>query len=993
MQRAPALPAEDMLVADFDDDRAFRARVLRVLAYVILGLALVVIALDTALGYEGIALARVLIVLSAVLSLLALRAGRVRLGWMVLLLTTFAGVSTLIWNSGGLAAPQFAFPLLLVFMAGRMLGPRWAIGFAVIMAACVLGLAALHSLDLVPASQFPENPFRKAVPPVIILLLAATLSWYVFRHSRRQVKQLRWAHQRIADSEARFRDFAAASGDWFWETDAEGRFTWLSESVEQGLGLSPASHYGKTRVELTAGFADHASTAWKGNLDALARREPFRDFRYLRPAATDAQWVSISGAPYHASSGEFLGYRGTGSIVTRQVQAEEAAHRANLRLKAAVEELDETFVLCDPSDRIVVANRRFRDTNPAVVPLLDTACRFEDYLRIVIASGAFPQAVGREEAFISERLAQRRMASTPVEREMTGGRWFLLNDRRLEDGSTITMGLDITERKQHELALQASEARLRATLDNAPAVAVQQFDACGRVLYWNRASELLYGYSAEEALGKTLDKLFWTPAQTAEWLATLHETASTGQPYGPVEAPLTNKAGEQRVILYSSFAIPETGGGHRFVCMDVDITERKRAELAVRQSEARFADLFHKSRVPQLVSNPRTRETEDVNQAFVDLLGHPRERLLGARGSDLELFWDATDSQEVARAHAAGGTNEPVEIRSRRANGEQCIVLGSAFTIQTASGPRIAWSMVDVTEQRAAQRQVEELNASLESKVEARTAELKSTLDNLKVSQDALLQSEKLAALGRLVAGVAHELNTPIGNALLTASTASTQAEEFERQAQAGLRRSVLQGFVASSRQASSILMRNLEKAAELIRSFKQVAADQASSQRRGFILKEVVDEVLLAHHPIFKKTAVAVTSDVPEGIRLDSYPGPLGQVLGNLITNAVLHGFEDRSKGSVTISARLDGEDAVEIAVRDDGRGISEANLKRIFDPFFTTRMGRGGTGLGLSICHRIVTESLGGSIRVASRLREGSSFIVHIPLRAPAVAQQEAA
>ena len=298
------------------------------------------------------------------------------------------------------------------------------------------------------------------------------------------------------------------------------------------------------------------------------------------------------------------------------------------------------------------------------------------------------------------------------------------------------------------------------------------------------------------------------------------------------------------------------------------------------------------------------------------------------------------------------------------------------------------------TELKLEQEQAEliRLNAELEQRVTERTAELvaanrelQDALDGLRATQNMLINSEKHAALGRLVAGVAHELNTPIGNSLLSATTFSERTEEFARAANSGLRRSTLDSYIADSRQAAQILQRNLEKAGNLISSFKQVAADQTSSQRRTFLLNELIDEMLLAYHPILKKTPITAVSEVPPDIRLDSYPGPLGQVLGNLIVNAVQHGYEGCEHGSIRISARLLEPDGVELVVRDQGRGISEPNLKRVFDPFFTTRLGSGGTGLGLSICHSLVTRVLGGEIRVESTFGAGTSVIIRIPRSAP--------
>jgi len=429
--------------------------------------------------------------------------------------------------------------------------------------------------------------------------------------------------------------------------------------------------------------------------------------------------------------------------------------------------------------------------------------------------------------------------------------------------------------------------------------------------------------------------------------------------------------------------------------------ERSRAEARLRESEKRFSQLFHRSLVPQIVTDRESRVLEDVNAAFCAHVGYERAELVGARSADLGLFWSPADDAACAALAASGGATGPAEISIRRKDGARRVVLMSVFPLESAVRDRVAWCGVDITEQREARLRVEEVNESLERIVDHRTrelsranAELKDALQHLKDSQAALLQSEKLAALGRLVAGVAHELNTPIGNSLLSASALADRTRLFAREAVgASLRRARLAEFVSDATEASGILQRNLEKAAQLISSFKQVAADQASSQRRSFALKEVVDEVLLAHRPMLKRSPIEIRVDVPEGIRLDSYPGPLGQVLGNLVTNAVLHGYEGRDSGAVGISARIDAEHRVEIAVIDHGRGIPEADLARIFDPFFTTRLGRGGTGLGLGICHSIVVETLGGAITARSRPGEGATFLVRIPASAPVAGAQRAA
>ncbi len=183
---------------------------------------------------------------------------------------------------------------------------------------------------------------------------------------------------------------------------------------------------------------------------------------------------------------------------------------------------------------------------------------------------------------------------------------------------------------------------------------------------------------------------------------------------------------------------------------------------------------------------------------------------------------------------------------------------------------------------------------------------------------------------------------------------------------------------------AAGITSRNLEKAAELITSFKQVATDQSSSQRREFSVNELFHEILLTLHPQTKKKAVDIELDVSSEAKLDSYPGPLGQVLSNLIMNAFIHGFDDREAGRIQISVTKE-DNMIQIIIEDDGKGIPETALSKIFDPFYTTKLGQGGSGLGLHICHNIVVDILGGKITVESVVGQGTKFLLSLAACAP--------
>jgi signal transduction histidine kinase len=284
-----------------------------------------------------------------------------------------------------------------------------------------------------------------------------------------------------------------------------------------------------------------------------------------------------------------------------------------------------------------------------------------------------------------------------------------------------------------------------------------------------------------------------------------------------------------------------------------------------------------------------------------------------------------------------------------------------------------------------ARAQIAAQNLGLEQRVAERTRDLRETLAQLERTQASLVQSEKLAALGDLVAGIAHELNTPIGNAVMLASTLSDQERVFRQQMAAGLSRSALQRFVDAVRDSSDILLRSLQRAAELISSFKQVAVDQASYQRRVFSLDEVTREIALTLQPRLRRSPARLDVDIAPGIRFDSFPGPFGQVLMNLVQNALLHAFDDREAGCIRIESQPAAPGFIIIRVSDDGNGIPPDNLDRIFDPFFTTRLGQGGSGLGLHIVYNLVTGLLGGAISVRSAPGQGTVFDLALPLIAP--------
>ncbi len=253
----------------------------------------------------------------------------------------------------------------------------------------------------------------------------------------------------------------------------------------------------------------------------------------------------------------------------------------------------------------------------------------------------------------------------------------------------------------------------------------------------------------------------------------------------------------------------------------------------------------------------------------------------------------------------------------------------------------------------------------------------------LKETQAHLLAQEKLAALGSLVAGVAHELNTPIGNCLLVASTVQDNSKNLiEKLSAQNLRRSELNVYFEDMKSSSEIMMRSLTSAASLISSFKQVAVDRTSEHRRTFDLRQVLQDIVTTLHIRINHAGHTITLDAPANIQMDSYPGSLGQVITNLIENAILHAFDTEQTGMMTITVTQPEPQRVLLQFSDNGGGIPEGNLKRVFDPFFTTKLGQGGSGLGLNICYNIVTSVMHGHLTVKSTMGAGTTFTLDCPL-----------
>jgi PAS domain S-box-containing protein len=413
------------------------------------------------------------------------------------------------------------------------------------------------------------------------------------------------------------------------------------------------------------------------------------------------------------------------------------------------------------------------------------------------------------------------------------------------------------------------------------------------------------------------------------------------------------------------------------------VAQLRMGEEALQRSEQRFYKITASNPLPVAVNRLSDGRYLYVNDAWCRTFGWEAKQAIGQTSHALKFWLDRSELVYLMDEFRRQGRLNNEEMSANTASGQVLELLLNAEYIEFDGEPALLAIMLDQTERKRMDKEVRSLNAELELRVQERTAELSHTLDMLKRSQDELVHAEKLASLGSLVAGVAHELNTPIGNALVSASTLADMTRDFREQYTRGeLRRSALEAYLAQCEDGCLLTQRSLFRANELVHSFKQVAVDQSSERRRAFDLAAMVQEVVETVRPNTKGKPWTIALDIAPGIAMESYPGPLGQVLINLLMNALLHAFDGREAGEVLLQAGPARDGQVTLVCGDNGCGIASEHLPRIFDPFFTTKLGQGGSGLGLAIVHRLVTQVLHGDIAVESTPGQGTRFVLRLPL-----------
>jgi PAS domain S-box-containing protein len=531
--------------------------------------------------------------------------------------------------------------------------------------------------------------------------------------------------------------------------------------------------------------------------------------------------------------------------------------------------------------------------------------------------------------------------------------------------------------KSSPVVLFPQQPALQVIYDTAPIGLACLSPDC-RYLQINQRLTEICGISVEDHLGRTVRDCVPALAEAVEGI--VRSIMETGEPVTGVEVA-GQRVDQPDERFWVTYWHPLRGPTGEIVAVNVaaeEITERKRAEAALQTSERQFHTLADS--IPQLVW------MADAVGKIYWFNNHWHDYTGTSVGDTSSHGWQAIlapASLQEARDRWAqvleAGTNLELELSMLGKDGQYRPFLTRVVSLRDSNGAIYGWigTHIDISERKRSEQAIRDARDAAET-----------TLQNLRETQNSLIEVEKLAALGRLVAGVAHEINNPVGTSLTVATALERKTALIATELTQGtLRRSSLLEFLQISREASSQLVANLNHAAELIQSFKQVATDRNQSNQRTFDLGDLTEQIVLSLRPGLAKKNLTLKVECQPDLTMISYPGPYGQVLTNLFLNSVTHAFPDDKGGAIDIKVQSAGKDEVEILFSDDGCGMSAEHRRKAFDPFFTTGRDRGSTGLGLHIVHSIVTNYLGGQLNLDSEPNEGTRIRLVLPRVAPAV------
>jgi len=780
--------------------------------------------------------------------------------------------------------------------------------------------------------------------PGLILALGIALGFMAQRigQSRRDLIRSEAAGRDARDSEQRFRDFAEIGSDWLWETDADHRFTFVSERCEAATGLPAAAILGKACWDIIEPKAD--DTTWVRFRNALARRRRVSEFMvcFVDAEGKTRHW-SLSGKPLFDAEGEFLGYRGVGSDQTLSNWLREQATTAQTRLMSAIESMPVDAMLFDTDERLILSNRKViaRNTGPSTP--LHTGISFAEMTRLELANGVLAPVDSDQNRWLKGRVQRFRSGSNAEVMKLADGRWLLVLERRTPAGDILCIRTDITTLKRNEQELAEKSIFLRMIIENM-AQGLLVFDKDLRLAVWNDRAMQIMDFPPDYAkVGRPMADFLTFRAKRGDFgpgdvdRIVAERLTTAGLPQDETFDEVGPKA---KVVAVRRCELPNGG----FIATFTDITRRRHDEAALTNHRKLLQAIV--DAVPAMVS-AKDRDSRYIlmNRFQSELYGVAPEQAVGKTSSELIGQDYGAYTAILDRQVIDSGTALPFfEERAPDAFGIQHDWLTTKVPLkdQTGKVTSLVTVALDMTERKRTERD--------------------------------LLHAQKMESLGQLTGGVAHEFNN-----LLTAIGG------FARMAQKRIEKTdhVLE-CLGEVTQAT-------ERAATLTREMLAFSRKQPMEQKI-VCLADTVDEVQRLLAPVLGETIDLSVQHRDRQARAFVDTGQISQVLVNLCINA----RDAMPKGGkITIASDVVSvaQDAhasaailcpgryVVLSVADSGTGMDEATAKQAFEPFFTTKEPGKGTGLGLSVAYGIV-DQMGGTIELDTAPGEGSTFTIYLPL-----------
>ncbi|MBT5894777.1 MAG: PAS domain S-box protein [Rhodospirillaceae bacterium] len=757
------------------------------------------------------------------------------------------------------------------------------------------------------------------------------------------ITQHKRAIKAMEDSERRFRDFATAASDWFWEMGPDLRFTYISEKFFEVTGLEAKDSLGVKRAKLAdPNDPSDNNESWNEHLADLEAHRPFSNFEYAVVAFDGSiKHVRISGRPVLDENGEFAGYRGTGTDVTVQYQAEERSRQ----LITAINAMSETLALVDAEDNFVFFNDQYRRLGEPAARTLAQGLPYQDHIKALLAQGLFPEARGREDEWFQERMERHLNPAEPFEVPRDDGNLMLINEQRLPDGSVIMISTDISELKLAQTALADSESRFRELADLLP-MSICETDLSGKITYANRKAMEHFGYSGTEfAAGLSVFDLM-VPDQRlrASFMAMriLHGREEGAQGY---EYTAVRRDGSHFPAIIMASTIIEAGKPMGLRGVVVDITDRKKAEDELIKNEERFRDFaemgadwfwelddqFRFSFISENISR--------LGVAPQDLIGQSFERFQPAKRDSS----DENGAEEESKALQRRLPYRDIEMTSSIEPSRWVQVSGKPLFNETGDFIGYRGATSDITERKRSEAE-------------------------LRLSHEAAEFANR--AKSEFLANMSHELRTPL-NAVIGFS------EVLEHGIYGPLNERQLESVKDISHGAHHLLGLITD-----ILDLSKIEAGEFEPQFEDVDVELVVENALRLIMDRARENKLDISTNIPAALPyLYADERLFKQILINILSNAVKFTL---AKGTVALCVSELSDGGMLIEIRDSGVGMIKEDIPKALSTFWQVDSAltkrHEGTGLGLPLVKSFM-ELHGGTLEIESELGVGTLVRLMFP------------